>query len=36
MKSTTSTLLMLFLHILNDVGELPLYSLRLIGFQERT
>ena len=25
-----------FLHVLNDIGELTLHSLRLIGFQERT
>jgi hypothetical protein len=34
MNVTVPVLLMLFLHILNDIGELPLYSLRLIRFQK--
>ena len=34
MESTTSTLLLFFLHVLNDVGELPFYSLTLIRFQK--
>ena len=31
-ESAASVLLMLFLHILNDIGELPLHSLILIRF----
>ena len=36
MKSMISGLLTFSFHVLNDIGELSLYSLRLIGFQERT
>ena len=33
-ESTASVLLMLFLHVLNNVGELSFYLLTLIRFQE--
>ena len=34
MESTVSTLLLLFFHVLNNIGELSLYLLTLIRFQE--
>ncbi len=34
MKSTVSTLLLLLFHVLNNIGELSLYLLTLIRFQE--
>ena len=34
MKSTTSTLQLLFLHVLNDIGKLSLHSFVFIALQE--
>ena len=34
MESTTSALLLFLLHFLNNIGELSLYLLTLISFQE--
>ncbi len=34
MESTTSTLLLFLLHFLNNIGELSLYLLTLIRFQD--
>ena len=34
MKSTTSTLLTFFFHVLNNIGELSFNLLTLIRFQE--
>lgn len=34
MQSSTSALLTFFFHVLNDIGELSLYTFTLFGFQK--